>query len=53
MDTVGNVLVTGTFECTTNFGGDTLTSAGSGDIFLAKYAADGTHLWSYGFGAVG
>jgi len=48
-----NVLVTGKFLGTVNFGGDDLTSEGDEDIFLAKYDSDGNHLWSKRFGADG
>jgi len=50
-DTSGNVLVTGNFDSTVDFGGGNLTSAGgSNDIFLAKFDANGNHLWSKCFG---
>ena len=39
MDGAGNVLVTGHFADSVNFGGGTLTSVGGPDIFLAKYEA--------------
>ena len=35
-DGSGNVLVTGLFSGTVDFGGDALTSAGSEDIFVLK-----------------
>ena len=38
VDSGGNVLVTGGFEGTVDFGGGGLTSAGDHDIFLAKYS---------------
>ncbi len=50
VDRLGNVLVTGYFQNTINLGGSLLTSAGSGDGFVAKYAPDGKHLWSRRFG---
>ncbi len=50
VDVSGNVFVTGTFRDIVDFGGGNLTSAGSGDIFLAKYSATGAHLWSQRFG---
>jgi uncharacterized protein (AIM24 family) len=49
-DPSGNVVITGYFYGTVDFGGDTLTSAGGSDIFLAKFDANGTHLWSQRFG---
>ncbi len=50
VDSTGDVLVTGFFEGTVDFGGGPLISAGSGDIIVAKYTPDGTHLWSKRFG---
>src|SRR5678816_1264395 len=50
IDTQGNIYVTGTFAGTANFGGANLVSAGSSDIFLAKYDANGVHQWSQRFG---
>jgi PKD repeat protein len=52
VDGCGNVLVTGEFTGTVDFGGGALTSAGDRDVFVAKFAgADGRHLWSRRFGA--
>ena len=50
VDASGNAIVTGCFEGAVDFGGDSLTSAGSGDIFVAKFDAAGNHLWSKRFG---
>ena len=50
VDGSGNVLVTGYFNGTVDFGGGLLTSAGASDIFVAKFTADGSHLWSNRFG---
>jgi len=50
VDPFGNVIVTGYFQGTVNFGGGVLTSAGSNDIFVAKFDASGNHLWSQSFG---
>src|SRR5205823_656608 len=44
------IVITGVFTQTVDFGGGPLTSAGAYDIFLAKYSASGTHLWSKRFG---
>jgi hypothetical protein len=52
IDGAGNVFMTGFFENTVSFGGASLTSAGFRDIFLAKYAPNGTHLWSQRFGGI-
>jgi hypothetical protein len=49
-DGAGNVLVTGHFGGRVDFGGGTLSSEGSGDIFIAKYTPEGSHIWSYRYG---
>jgi len=49
-DPSGNIFVTGHFAATANFGGSPLISAGSTDIFLARYDANGAHQWSKRFG---
>lgn len=53
VDGAGNIVVTGTFQGTVDFGGGPLTSAGEFDIFVAKFDASGTHLWSKRFGDTG
>jgi hypothetical protein len=50
VDASGNVVVTGFFNDTVNFGGGNLVSTGSNDIFVAKFDASGAHLWSNGYG---
>jgi hypothetical protein len=51
VDAGGNVVVSGLFHGTVDFGGTPLTSAGGGDVFAVKLAAaDGAHLWSKRFG---
>lgn len=52
LDANGNVYVAGNFKGTINLGGGPLTSGGPlyADIFLAKFGADGTHVWSQKFG---
>jgi len=50
VDGIGNIVVTGYFNGTVDFGGGALTSAGGTDIFLANFDASGTHLWSRRFG---
>jgi len=50
VDPAGNVLVTGGFDSTVNFGGGVLTSAGEADILVAKLDPTGRHLWSKSFG---
>ncbi|MEO7330947.1 MAG: hypothetical protein ABI193_20400 [Minicystis sp.] len=54
-DSQGNVVITGMFSNTINFGptaATNLVSAGQLDIFLAKFDGAGTHLWSKKFGDV-
>jgi hypothetical protein len=53
LDSAGNVVLVGEFEHTINLGGDTLTSQGISNIFLAKFDANGDHLWSESFGGSG
>jgi hypothetical protein len=52
-DASGNVYVVGYFNGTLNFGGGNLVSAGSNDVFVAKYGSNGNHLWSKRFGDAG
>jgi hypothetical protein len=49
-DPSGNVVVTGWFLSTVNFGGGALTSAGGEDICVAKFDANGDHVWSRRYG---
>lgn len=47
----GDLLITGNFFATTNFGGVSLNNSGDADIIVAKYAgSDGAHQWSRRFG---
>lgn len=51
VDGSGNVMVTGAFKGSVDFGGGLLSSVALQDIFLAKYSGtDGTHQWSRRFG---
>lgn len=50
VDTSGNIIVTGSFTGTANFGGANQVSLGGTDIFLAKYNSTGAHVWSQRFG---
>jgi FlgD Ig-like domain len=50
-DANGNVYVTGYFTGSIDFGGGVLTSAGSNDVFLAKFNSAGVHQWSMRFGS--
>lgn len=53
VDAQGNVILAGTFVGTLNLGGELLVGVdgneGESDIFLAKFDADGEHLWSKSF----
>lgn len=44
------VVAAGSFEQTATFDGVTLTSSGLRDIFVVKYAPDGTRLWTRQYG---
>jgi hypothetical protein len=50
VDGSGNVLVTGDFSSTVDFGGGPLTPSGGGDIFVAKYSSSGAYVWAEHFG---
>jgi len=49
----GSSIVTGYFEGIATFGGSTLTSTGSWDVFTAKMNADGTWAWATQAGGSG
>jgi hypothetical protein len=54
VDGTGNVVLTGYFQPFVDLGGGLLTSFGTQDIFVAKYAsANGAYLWSDQFGGTG
>jgi Beta-propeller repeat len=48
----GNVVVTGYFNNTADFGGGPLVSSGGADLFVAKLDASGNYAWSKRFGDV-
>jgi hypothetical protein len=52
-DASGNVVITGGFQNSVNFGGGTLNTAGGYDGFLAKYNTSGVHQWSFRYGGAG
>src|SRR5262249_16766603 len=45
-----NVILTGWFLKGVDFGGVALTAVGGSDVFVAKFASSGSHLWSKRFG---
>lgn len=49
-DSAGNVYLTGTFQGTLKIGGDSLTSAGLNDVFVAKLDPSGKPIWAKAFG---
>jgi hypothetical protein len=50
----GDVLLTGSYDGSIDFGGTTLTAVGNGDVFIARYAAaDGSLTKVVGFGGSG
>jgi hypothetical protein len=51
-DPAGNVLVSGNFQGSINFGLGSLVSAGANDIFVVKLGPAGAPLWSRSFGDV-
>ncbi|MEO7329076.1 MAG: hypothetical protein ABI193_10885, partial [Minicystis sp.] len=53
VDGNGDVVVTGLFDSSVNFGGGTLTAAGGYDIFLAKFDSSGAYIWAKIFGDSG
>ena len=52
VDGAGNVTITGGFYNSINFGGSTIYSKGSQDIFVASFTSGGKHRWSRGFGDI-
>lgn len=46
----GEIIVTGGYEGSIDFGGGLLQSAGDDDVYLAALGPDGQHLWSKRFG---
>ncbi|MEP7122182.1 MAG: SBBP repeat-containing protein [Byssovorax sp.] len=51
VDSAGDVLLTGSFTGSVNFGGSSLTSVNGRDVFVAKLdSSSGAHLWSKRFG---
>lgn len=50
VDPSGNIVLAGSFSTTVNFGGGTLTSAGSTDAFVAKFDPSGAYDWAKSYG---
>ncbi|MDH3445826.1 MAG: SBBP repeat-containing protein, partial [Deltaproteobacteria bacterium] len=53
VDGLGNSYITGNFQGTASFGSTMLASAGSDDIFVAKYDSNGNLLWAKKDGGMG
>src|SRR5690242_13947760 len=51
IDSNSDIVLTGYFYATVNFGGSSLTSLGGYDGFIAKFTKDGSHIWSKRFGS--
>lgn len=51
--TAGDVWVAGTFDATIDFGGGTIATGGSTDMFVGRLNSGGNHVWSKGFGGTG
>jgi len=49
----GDLVVTGAFQGTVDFGAGPLVAAGGGDQFVARYGAAGTLVWARRFGGLG
>ncbi len=52
LDSMSNIYITGSFSGTTTIGGQTLTSNGASDIFIAKLNSNGNLVWAKSFGSV-
>ena len=50
LDPADNIIMTGSFEDTVNFGGEDLKAVGRSDMYVAKFDTNGKHVWSKGFG---
>lgn len=52
LDSLSNCYITGSFSGTTVIGGQTLTSNGATDIFVAKLNSVGDLVWAMSFGSI-
>jgi hypothetical protein len=50
VDSAGNVVMTGSFHGTLDFGDGALSALGASAVFVAERDSSGNHLWSKGFG---
>src|SRR5262249_11205115 len=50
VDRTDNMVLTGSFGGSVDFGGGALTSTGSADVFLVKYTTAGAYVWAKDFG---
>jgi hypothetical protein len=50
VDAAGNIILTGMVLSQANFGGGTIISNGSYDIYVAKLDPNGNHIWSVSYG---
>jgi hypothetical protein len=50
VDVKDNVILTGAFEGTSDFGGGPLVCQGLSDVFVVELDGSGNHLWSKRFG---
>jgi len=53
VDGTGHIVVVGTMEGTVDFGGEKVTAATEGDLFVARYDAAGKLVWVRQFGQSG
>jgi len=55
VDSAGNVIVTGSYQGTINFGGGSLSSGGTSltAVYLAKFSPSGTYMWAKSFAGGG
>ena len=44
-DAAGNIAIAGNFQNTATFGSNSVTAAGLGDAFIAKYDSSGNNIW--------
>lgn len=49
-DHTGNMIITGSFQGTIDFGGGAFSSAGGKDIFVVKFDPSGKYLWGKHYG---